>query len=82
MIGPAEIEDLMLEFDDAQAAVASLSSSASPGRTANRWSWGCGPTVAVRTDDKLSCLIGQQWLPESETIFGIPLAMRAAALST
>lgn len=71
MIGPAEIEDLMLEFEDAQAAAASLSSSASRGRTADRWSWGCGPTEAEKTNDKLSRFVGQQCQRGSNETSGV-----------
>lgn len=46
MIGPAEIEDLMLEYADAVAAEDEARGSGARDNAPRAWSWGLGPMQA------------------------------------
>ena len=47
MIGPAEIEDMLSEYADAQPAPNKMASPELQSRQPSRWSWGSGPAAVV-----------------------------------
>lgn len=47
MIGPAEIEDMMSEYADAQPTSDEVRSSEPQKWPPSSWSWGSGPTAVV-----------------------------------
>ena len=60
MIGPAEIEDLMLEYADAVAAADEPGCSDARGGAPRAWSWGLGPTQGSKAEAKPYVLIERQ----------------------
>jgi len=44
MIGPAEIEDMMLDFAEAEATAGTLGCSEAQPWPPRAWSWGSGPS--------------------------------------
>ncbi len=60
MIGPAEIEDLMLEYADAVAAANERERFDTRGSASHVWSWGLGPTQGSKAEAKPYVLIEQQ----------------------
>ncbi|GEP07019.1 hypothetical protein MOX02_50570 [Methylobacterium oxalidis] len=47
MIGPAELEDMLAEYADAQQPPDELTSTELSTSPLSHWSWGSGPTAAV-----------------------------------
>ncbi len=60
MIGPAEIEDLMLEYADAVASADEAECSDTRRGAPRFWSWGLGPTQASKAGAKLYVLVERQ----------------------
>jgi hypothetical protein len=60
MIGPAEIEDLMLEYADAVAAEDEAGCSSARGGAPRAWSWGLGPTQGSKAEAKSYVLVERQ----------------------
>jgi hypothetical protein len=60
MIGPAEIEDLMLEYADAVAAADEAGCSGARGGAPRAWSWGLGPTQESKAEAKPFVLVERQ----------------------
>ncbi len=58
MIGPAEIEELMLEYADAAADEARCFDDR--GNAPRTWSWGLGPTPASKVEAKPYVLAERQ----------------------
>lgn len=47
MIGPAEIEDMLSEYTDAQPTSDALTSAELQSWPPRHWSWGAGPTASA-----------------------------------
>ena len=60
MIGPAELDDLMLEYADAHAAADEAGCSDIQDSAAKAWSWGLGPTQGTMVKAKAYLLVKQQ----------------------